>query len=247
MSLLTATRRAILPKQYQFTDVPQAEANALIAFYHATDGPNWTASTNWLTDPLVNNWVGVTAAGGHVTRVELAANGLDGEGLSALAPLTYLIALYLYSNADLSGDIADLSALILLGYLKIDSSSVSGNIDDLSALTLLNSLWLFSTDVSEGTIGTMTRMSTCRVQDCGWAQAAVDTFIDDLWTRRDDFTDATPELNIGGNNAAPSGVYQNTCAPTTPLEKIYNLTHAQCGGDTFQTWTAIVWNGGSAP
>jgi len=274
VSLLSATRRAILPKQYQFTDapkgdVPKAEGEALIALYHATDGPNWTDSTNWLTDPIVNNWFGVTVAGGHVTGINLTLNGLDGEGLSALAPLTSLTTLRLYGNpisgnigalstlilldflqlgsTNVSSNIGALSTLILLDFLHLGNTNVSGNIGDISTLTLLDCLWLYSTGVSEGAIGTMTEMANCRVYNCGWLQVAVDALIDDLWSHRDAFTDATPELNIGGTNAAPTGTYQDVCAPTTPLEKVYNLTHAQCGGDTFQTWTAIVWNGGSAP
>ena len=32
---------------------------ALVAFYHATDGPNWTKADNWLTDASTGDWYGV--------------------------------------------------------------------------------------------------------------------------------------------------------------------------------------------
>jgi hypothetical protein len=49
----------------------------------------------------------------------------------------------------------------------------------------------------------------------------------------------TPYHHIGGSNDDPSGIYQDVCAPTTPLEKIYNLANAQCAGDTFNTQTWV--------
>ena len=42
------------------TDIPQAEADALIALYDATGGGSWTDNTGWLTDTTVGNWYGVT-------------------------------------------------------------------------------------------------------------------------------------------------------------------------------------------
>ena len=43
---------------------------ALIAFYNATDGPNWIHKNNWLSNALLNQWHGVTTDGnGRVTFV----------------------------------------------------------------------------------------------------------------------------------------------------------------------------------
>ena len=61
-------------------DVPQGEADALIWLYDTLDGENWTNNTGWKTDPVVNNWYGVTVAGGHVTELSmLGDNGLAGD------------------------------------------------------------------------------------------------------------------------------------------------------------------------
>ena len=43
-----------------------------MALYEATDGPNWTGNTNWLTDAPLGQWHGVTVdADGRVTRLDL--------------------------------------------------------------------------------------------------------------------------------------------------------------------------------
>ena len=38
------------------------DAATLAAFYNATDGPNWSDNTNWLTDAPISDWSGVTAS-----------------------------------------------------------------------------------------------------------------------------------------------------------------------------------------
>ena len=64
------------------TDIPQEEADALLAFYHATDGDTWDDNTNWLIAKEVGTWVGVTVAGGNVTALDLSTIGIEpGVGL----------------------------------------------------------------------------------------------------------------------------------------------------------------------
>ena len=43
----------------------QGMEGPLVALYNATDGPNWTNNTNWLTGP-VSTWFGVTVTGDNV-------------------------------------------------------------------------------------------------------------------------------------------------------------------------------------
>ena len=40
---------------------PASDREALIRLFHATGGPNWTNTTNWLSDAPLNDWHGVTA------------------------------------------------------------------------------------------------------------------------------------------------------------------------------------------
>ena len=69
-----------------------------------------------------------------------------------------------------------------------------------------------------------------------WTQSDVDTVIASIYANRANYTYATPTLNIGGNNAAPSGVYQYAATPTTGKEMIYALVNDP-DGEGFNKWT----------
>ena len=72
----------------------------LVAFYEATDGPNWVDAENWLTDAPLGDWHGVrTDASGRVVEVNLSgsrdggnrigcASGQPGRRYSATWPET---------------------------------------------------------------------------------------------------------------------------------------------------------------
>ncbi len=77
--------------------VAEDDSLALVALYNATDGPNWTNNSNWLTGP-VSQWQGVVVTGDRVTRLALAANQLTGTIPSELSSLTDVSFLSLHSN-----------------------------------------------------------------------------------------------------------------------------------------------------
>ena len=141
-----------------------AERADLVAFYQATDGPNWTTNDNWLTDQPVATWFGVfTDSNGHVNRLLLEDNRLRGaiHDLSALTNLwelnlsrnqltgplpnlsafTNLTKMNLFLN-QLTGPLPDLSELTKLRILNLQHNQLSGPIPDLSALTKLKLLSL---------------------------------------------------------------------------------------------------------
>lgn len=197
MSMLLGAWGGLLDQErYDFvpTDVLQIEANALIRFYSATGGPAWTSATNWLTDPVVNNWQGVTVAGGHVTQIDLNTNNLIGAAGSTLAPLAaWLTNLNVSTNALTSLDLSMLKAL-----------------------------------------------AVANATDNGMSQAAVDAVLLGIYNKRTAFTDATPELLIGGTNAAPGGVYQYSAAPSTGLEYEYKLENDDDADGDYNLWTVTV-------
>ena len=84
------------------TPVPrssESDREALIALYHATDGPNWTHSENWLSDKPIGEWFGVTCDGNdRVTSLMLRNNWLSGELPPELGQLSRLQELYLNGN-----------------------------------------------------------------------------------------------------------------------------------------------------
>lgn len=103
---------------------PAAEREALIAFYKATDGPNWVRNDNWMTNAPIGDWHGVTVnRSGEVTRLRLGYNGVRGVIPSALGGLPNLTALDLNGNwgltGPLPGELFGLSRLQELGLYRI--------------------------------------------------------------------------------------------------------------------------------
>ena len=124
------------------TDVPQTETNALMNFFHVTDGPNWTNNTGWGVDPVVGNWHGVTVVNGHVTRLDLRDNGktISGPGAPFLAALSELNYLNL-SYTGVTGGISGYNSLVNLTYLHLANTEITGDISGfyvLDKLTYLN-------------------------------------------------------------------------------------------------------------
>ena len=57
----------------------QTDREALVAFYNATDGPNWQNKTNWGSGAPLSDWYGVTANDqGSVVELSLSGNSLRG-------------------------------------------------------------------------------------------------------------------------------------------------------------------------
>ena len=105
----------------------ETDREALVALYNATDGENWDASDNWLSDAPLGEWEGVlTNDDGRVGDLSLSDNGLTGEIPPELGSLSNLARLYLGGNA-LSGEIpAELGSLSNLTNLRLLSNDLSG-------------------------------------------------------------------------------------------------------------------------
>ena len=124
----------------------EGDRAALVSLYDATDGANWTNTGNWLSDSPVGQWYGVsTDAGGRVTELDLAENGLTGPIPPDLRNLTRLEELHLYRNS-LTGPIPpELGALANLKQLYVDGNGLTGVLpQELVALTMLEELGFFS-------------------------------------------------------------------------------------------------------
>ena len=123
---------------------------ALEALYDATDGSNWTTSTNWkTTEPLVN-WHGVTTdLDGRVKQLLLHSKQLTGSIPAALGNLSNLETLWLQNN-ELTGSIpAELGSLTNLEILQLNGNELSGSIPAaLGSLSSLETLWLQNNELT---------------------------------------------------------------------------------------------------
>ena len=130
--------------------VQESDREVLEAFYHATDGPNWRTSTNWLSDAPLSEWHGVSANDeGLVEALTLLDNQLSGPIPSQLGQLTNLARLTLSEN-QLSGPIPpELGQLTNLARLTLSVNQLSGPIPpELGGLTNLDTLHLIYNQLS---------------------------------------------------------------------------------------------------
>ena len=130
------------------TALDKDDKDALIAFYNATGGANWTEHTNWLTNAPVGHWQGVTTdSQGRVTELSLTSNQLKGEIPPELANLTNLKLLALGGN-ELTGPIpAWLGGLTNLEELYLWENELTGTIP--AELGSLSNLELLSLSVNQ--------------------------------------------------------------------------------------------------
>ena len=129
---------------------PEADRNALVAFYNATGGPYWTFDYNWLSDVPISEWAGVTTDGnGRVTQLWLDGNQLSGEIPPELGNLANLAVLGLGGN-QLSGKIPpELGNLANLELLWLVRNQLSGEMPpELGNLANLTQLYLGGNQLS---------------------------------------------------------------------------------------------------
>lgn len=199
------------------------------------------------------------------TAHEYATAGTYQLSISNMAIITYLrvedqsivggdisgwtlpnLTIFDIANTSVSGDISSWTLPSTVGYIYLDRTGVSGDISSWSIPAGLNTLSLYNTSVS-GTpnISANTTMREYRIDNCGLLAANVDAILASVYANRADFTYATPALNVGGTNAAPSGAYADEDPPTTGLGYVYELANDP-ETEGFNTWT-ITYTGGTAP
>jgi hypothetical protein len=150
------------------------------------------------------------------------------------------------TSSTITGALSDLPATMMVLRLLNTSSAITGALSDLPAK--METLRLHST--SSTITGGASAMAAVGIQDIQvqnlrLSQTTVDGILARLYADRVLFTYATPSLNIGGTNAAPSGAYADEDPPTTGLGYVFELANDP-EAEGFPTWS-IIYTGGSAP
>ena len=125
------------------------EREALIAFYHATNGDQWKNNTNWCSDKPIGEWYGIRCQNGLVEVLNLTENGLLGMIPLEIGNLGNLRILSLSIN-QLSGEIpSSIGQLKELTTLYLANNQLSGNIPvELGDLTNLTMADLYNNQLS---------------------------------------------------------------------------------------------------
>jgi len=115
------------------TEISNAECQALMALFVATNGPAWTTNTGWGQTTTPCTWFGVSCSPvsvviSSVTTISLANNRLTGNIPTGLLSLPNLQRLYLNDN-QLTGpippEVGNLSSLIVL---RANSNQFTGDL-----------------------------------------------------------------------------------------------------------------------
>lgn len=202
-----------------------SERVALGRLYRATNGPDWTDNTNWLTDAPTEEWYGVVALDlpypgpAPVGILNLNNNNLGGSLPMDVGQLWTLEELNLGSNR-ISGEIpATIGKLEYLGKLNLSDNQLSGEIPaELGRLEVLEVLALDKNQLTgelPAELGNLANLRELHLQENESLSGSLP----------DSFTNLELQiLNLGGTAL---------CVPASPefqawIEEIEDVTAATC-------------------
>lgn len=182
-----------------------------------------------------------------LTELYLFSNPISSD-ISALSNLTSLTVLHLASTS-VSGDISVLSNLANVTDLLLHATSVSGDISALSNLANVTRLYLHSTDAGydgvDPALSPLAALDDFRIDGCSLTESEVDAILLDLYDGADTRTATGGSINVGGNNAAPSGTHQAAAScpvdGSTPGKEVaHELANDGCGAG-ITVWDTVTF------
>ncbi len=139
--------------------VMPGDYNALIAFYDATNGDNWSRRTNWKSSEPIRNWHGVTVKDYRVAELSFSNNQLEGDIPPEFGDLTALVQ-FTADNNELTSIPPEIGNLSSLNYLNLNLNKLKSIPDEIGYLTSLGGLSLLDNHISKlpATIGNLTNL-----------------------------------------------------------------------------------------
>ena len=183
-----------------------------LTLFHAYTNSAWVQNiSGWvLPASLMDFSVHTTSVSGDISGWVLPAS---------------LVNFSVYSTS-VSGDISGWVLPASLANFSVYVTSVSGDISGWVLPASLANFSIYSTSVIGSPIFTSAvALSYFQYQNCALLQATVDLIVSRIYASRASFTAAAPSANVGGTNAAPSGVYQDEDPPVTGKGYIYELVN----------------------
>ena len=240
-----------------------SDRDALVAFYNATSGANWTDSSNWLSNRPLNEWHGVwTDSDGRVIRLDLQGNGLSGVIPPELGNLANLRDLWL-SGSGLVGAIpSELGRLSNLQSLGLYDTRLSGSIPpELGGLSYLGRLFLGDNQLSgaiPSELGRLSHLELLELENNRLSGAIPSELgrlsnLTQLRLNGNQLSGAIPSelgsltnlelLDLRGNPNL-SGALPGSLAGLTSLSQLYVFGTGLCAptDSAFQSWLAGVEN-----
>ncbi|MDY8138495.1 hypothetical protein [Aquimarina sp. 2201CG5-10] len=214
--------------------VSAAQRQALIDLYNSTDGPNWTAENNWLSNAPVCDWTGVTVVDGKVTKLYLFGGGVSGPLPESIGDLIHLTSLTITRSYGLSGSIpSTIGNLTNLTGIDLFGNQLTGSIPvEIGNLTNLISLRLGRNQLSgniPSSIGNLINLTSIEINENGLT-GDIPPSIGNL-TALENFNVAINQLNGPiptelGNlvNLTTLGLTRNALTGTIP-SSLSNLTN----------------------
>ena len=184
----------------------------------------WVDGTIYTSNSVTHNFGGV--AGTKTVRLLNTAALLDKVTAIDVSSCAVTGFTYLPAFTALTTFTADTNTGLVFDLVNIPAT-----------WTALTTLAVNGTGVScTGFLAALTAIQSIAAQDCAWTASECDALLSVLYANRASYTFATPTLNIGGTNAAPTGYYIHTVPPTSGEEYAYSLEYDP-DSDGFNQWT----------
>lgn len=165
-----ATKSISITQTNDKTTSIEEQRDALIKFYEATNGDEWTNNTNWLSTKPLSEWYGIkTDQDGKVRYISLHSNNLKGSIPEEIGMLQNLDGFYVSHN-QLEGKLPkSFFSINELSYTNLSYTQLTGPISKFCQLKNLEQLYMYGSQFIgplPENINELTKLTWLGLQDC---------------------------------------------------------------------------------